>query len=201
MMNPIPSVSRLALGVAACCGFALLRQVTTAQSTNSNAVQICGTTIEFGGVPPVIDLVSAVTPRIGLSGASSMTLPTISSTRRVLRFGYEAEGWNSHLKIGDDRDPIHGFKHMIEIDGTGTVSLSGCKKTVSIVPQQHYEFTLSWTWTNTGLFVDTLLVDDGTTTTELRSGEYRAGNQGQELRFEHSGTGMVWLDSISIAPQ
>lgn len=194
--------SRWALLALATCGLALPRAATPQSGSSSGQnVKIGATTVRFGGFRPRIDVLTSSVPRIGLTGASSMTLPTIESTQRVLRFGLELDGWDSTLAIGDDRDPIHGFKAMLTIDGTGNVLLSGAATSFQIVPGHRYEFELTWQWTSSGLVIEHVAIDDGNSVHLLTSGEYRAGNPGTEFEFQHLGTGTTWLDSISLLPQ
>lgn len=197
-MNSIRTALVAALATALLTTAASTAQVHTSNRTSKASCWTKGD-IVFTGNRPELDVEHAVRPRIGLKGTSGLLLPTLLRPTRVLRFGYEARGWSSSLRVSDDRDPQHGFRWMMAIDGTGKLTLSGCKKTLQLVPRRRYVFELRWAWDEGGLRLDSLKVTDGSSSLLLRSGERRVGKPGLALRFQHSGAGSCWLDTLSIA--
>lgn len=159
--------------------------------------------VVFSGQFPRFDLVDAKRPKIGLRGRSALTLPTMRAPSCVLRFGYQANGWRSNLKVGDDRDPQHGFRWMLSIDGAGRVALSGAKQTLQLVPNRYYVFELRWSWSTKGLRIEEVRVAENQfgqhNYAVLKSTELRSGRRGTTLRIEHSGLGSCWLDRLGIS--
>lgn len=157
--------------------------------------------LTFFGNSPRLDVTQPVGPRIGLTGTSAMAIPTTTGPAVVLRFGYQMSGLDCKLKVGDDRDPQHGFRHIITVDKGGRLRLSGSTQSATLIPGRHYNFELRWAWTSAGkLQIQSLRIrENGRSDVVPTSNETRTGSRGVSLRIRHAGSDTSWFDSMSIA--
>lgn len=176
------------------CTLTLGVRNTAAQSSSKHQTNVYG--FEFFGNKPRVDLAHAYGPRIGLVGTSAISVPTAVGPRRALRFGLQS-GVHSALKVGDDRDPQHGFRYMLSIDPGGKLSLAGASKTLRLEPNKRYEIELHWSWSGIAMRIESVRVRrQGQADLVLLSGETRLGHDASKLQIRHSGNDTSWLDGL-----